>query len=85
MVAAIRRVDAALGDGRKRPAECEMENIVPVRRAIIAIRPIAKGEILSDANIAVRRPATGLSAAAWPDVIGTEATRSFAADEPIEI
>jgi N-acetylneuraminate synthase len=85
MVAGIRMVERALGDGRKRPAESEMENIGPVRRGIVARRPIGAGELFSEENLAVRRPAVGVSAAAWPSVIGRAAPRAFAENEPIEL
>lgn len=85
MVAGIHRISGALGDGTKRPAACELENIAPVRRAIVACRRIEAGETFSTDNIAVRRPANGISAANWPTVLGQTAGRAFDPNEPIEI
>jgi N-acetylneuraminate synthase len=85
MVGAIRNVARALGDGAKIPAPSEAENRDVIRRAIVARRPIRRGEIFTDANLDTKRPATGLSAALWPDIVGRAAPRDFRADEPIEI
>ncbi|PMS15868.1 N-acetylneuraminate synthase [Trinickia dabaoshanensis] len=83
MVRAIRRVSAALGDGRKRPTPSELPNRAVARKSIVAARPIAKGETLSADNLAVRRPGNGLSPTRWDEIIGTTATRDYAQDEPL--
>lgn len=85
LISAIRNVTASLGDGVKRPAESERENLLPVRRAIVARRSIVAGEAYTPENVAVRRPAVGLPASEWPEVIGRLAPRNFSADEPIEL
>jgi N-acetylneuraminate synthase len=83
MVRAVRRVTSALGDGRKRPSESERPNRLIARKSIVASRAIAKGEMLSADNLTVRRPGSGISPAQWDRVVGTAATRDYAADEPI--
>ncbi|QCP53487.1 N-acetylneuraminate synthase [Trinickia violacea] len=83
MVESVRRVTAALGDGRKRPTPSELPNRLIARKSIVASRPIAKGEPLSPENLTVRRPGAGISPAQWDRVVGTLATRAYAADEPI--
>lgn len=85
MVAAIRGVAVALGDGVKVPAPCERENIAIARRAIVAARAIHAGEAFSRENLALKRPAMGVSAAQWQDVIGRCAPREFRPDELIEL
>ncbi len=83
LVAALRRVAAALGDGRKRPAAIELPNRLVARKSIVASRPIRQGELLSLANLTVRRPGTGISPMRWEEVLGRPALRAYAADEPI--
>ncbi|WP_116138719.1 N-acetylneuraminate synthase [Trinickia diaoshuihuensis] len=83
MVGAIRRVSAALGDGRKRPTASELPNRAVARKSIVAGRPIAKGEVLTAENLAVRRPGNGLSPTRWDEIIGTTAARDYAQDEPL--
>jgi N-acetylneuraminate synthase len=85
MVAAIRNVEAALGDGVKRPTPSELRNRAVARRSIVASRPIAAGEPFSQDNLAAKRPGTGISPMRWQEVIGRPASRDFEPDEAIEL
>lgn len=85
MVAAIRQVELALGDGTKEPAPSEERNRIIARRSLVARRAIAKGEVITEDSLAVKRPATGLSPMAFWEVVGTVAKRDFAADEPVAL
>lgn len=85
MVLAIRNVEMALGDGIKRPSLSEMENIKLVRKSLVAAVPISKGELLSEKNLAIKRPGMGISPARWSEVLGRPALRDFQTDELIEI
>lgn len=85
MVNAIREVEAALGDGVKRPVAAELANRDIVRKSIVAARPIAKGERFSEENLTTRRPGTGVSPMRWDDMLGAAAPRAFAADEEVEL
>jgi N,N'-diacetyllegionaminate synthase len=60
LVAAIRNVEQALGDGVKIPAPCEIKNMVIARKSVVAERDIAAGERLSPENVAVKRPGDGI-------------------------
>ncbi|MDB4794727.1 N-acetylneuraminate synthase [bacterium] len=85
MVAAIRNVEKAIGDGLKKPSESEEKNIVAVRKSIVAINNIKAGEMFSNENITVKRPGNGLSPMQWDKLIETRAIRDFAPDELIEL
>ncbi len=85
MVRAVRTVELALGSGNKTVTDIERPNIEVARKSIIAARPIAKGELLTDENITVKRPGNGISPMLWDEVIGTRATRDFAYDELITL
>lgn len=85
MVRAIRNVEAAMGDGRKTVSESERPNMVVARKSIVALRPIKKGEMLTEENITVKRPGNGISPMRWHDLLGSVAVRDFLADELIEI
>lgn len=85
LVASIRNIEVALGDGVKRLAGSEAANRLIARKSIVASRGILAGERLSAENLTTKRPGTGISPMAWDDVIGTVALRDFAADELIEI
>ncbi|MBP6941875.1 MAG: N-acetylneuraminate synthase [Syntrophorhabdaceae bacterium] len=84
MVAAIRNIEKALGDGIKRPSPSEIKNRDIARKSIVASRDIKKGEIFSEENITAKRPGTGINPMMWYKVIGKKAKRDFRADELIE-
>jgi N,N'-diacetyllegionaminate synthase len=85
MIAAIRNIEQALGDGIKRPSASEAKNKPLARKSLVAACRIRAGEIFSEMNIAAKRPGTGLSPMRWDEVIGRKAPRDFAPDEPIEL
>lgn len=85
MVDEIRQVELALGDGEKKVAEVERPNIEVARKSIVATRFIRKGDVLSEDNLTVKRPGSGVSPMLWDSVIGTVAVADFLPDQPIEI
>lgn len=85
MVKNIRNIEIALGDGVKRVSESERKNIAIARKSIVARRNIQEGEILTEENLAVKRPGTGINPMQWMKVLGTRAVRDFKEDELIEI
>jgi len=85
MVNAIRNIEKALGNGIKRPSPSEAKNKDIARKSIVALRAIQKGEILSEENITLKRPGSGVSPKMWDKVIGMVAVRDFNEDELIEL
>ena len=85
MVACIRNIERALGDGIKRPTASELRNRPVVRKSLVAARAISAGERFSEQNLAVKRPGTGLSPMRWDEAVGRRALRDFAPDELIEL
>jgi N,N'-diacetyllegionaminate synthase len=85
LVTSIRNVEAALGDGVKRPTRSEQENLAVARKSIVAARAIRAGEIFDTRSLAAKRPGDGISPMRWHDVIGCAARRDFAVDEQIEL
>ncbi len=85
MVKAIRNVEKAMGDGIKRPSSSESKNIPIARKSLVAAHDIRKGDVLSEENMAAKRPGTGLSPMLWDEVVGRKAPRDFLADELIEL
>jgi N,N'-diacetyllegionaminate synthase len=83
MVQAIRHVERSLGQDVKEPSPSEMKNRIIARRSIVAFRKILAGEILSEDNLSVKRPGSGISPMLWNEVIGTKAIRDFEEDELI--
>lgn len=56
----IRTVEAALGDGIKRPQPSELDTARVARRSIIAARPITAGTVIDATMLTMKRPGTGL-------------------------
>ena len=83
MVAAIRNIEVALGDGIKRPSPSEARNRPVVRKSLVASRAIKSGALFTAENITAKRPATGISPMRWDEVIGKTALRDFGPDELI--
>ncbi len=85
MVSSIRNIEKALGDGIKKATESESKNINIVRKSIFALTDIKKGELFTEQNLICKRPAKGLSAMKWVEVIGKRAGKDFKSDDLIEI
>lgn len=85
MVAAIRNIEQALGDGIKRPSVSELKNKPIARKSLVAACAIRAGELFSETNLVAKRPGTGLSPMRWEEVLGRKAPRDFARDELIEL
>ena len=85
MVDGIRNIESALGDGVKRPSPSELKNRPIVRKSLVALRPISRGEAFSAENMGAKRPGTGLSPMMWDEVVGRTANKDFSVDEMITI
>ena len=83
LVAAIRNIEVALGDGIKRPSPSEARNRPVVRKSLVASRAITSGALFTAENITAKRPATGISPMRWDEVMGKTALRDFGPDELI--
>jgi len=85
MVQSIRNIEKALGNGVKKPSLKEKANRLIVRKSIVALRDIDKGEKFSESNLTVKRPGTGLSPTAWYKVLGKTAKQDFKRDSLIKL
>lgn len=83
MMEQIRRVESALGNGVKRPMPSELDTRSVARKSLVTVRALAQGERLSEADIVIKRPGTGIEPHWLKEVIGREIERAVAADEPL--
>ncbi len=81
MVAGIRAIELAMGNGIKTPSESEQKNIKVARKSLVALTDIKEGEVFNESNITVKRPGTGISPMKWNEVLGSRASRNYKADE----
>ena len=84
MVAAIRRTEAMLGDGRKRmqPAEADLHGRLQL--ALVAARDVAAGAVLRRDDVTIKRAGGGMEPVHFDLVEGRRLRRAAAADEPLE-
>jgi len=80
LVRAIRNVEAALGDGVKRPAACELPNRVVARKSLVAARDLAAGAVIAAGDLVVKRPGGGIAPRHRDRVIGLRLARAVARD-----
>ena len=85
MTQAIRNIELALGEEDKKVTPSEQKNIAIARKSIVAAIDIKKGDILTEENVTVKRPGTGISPMKWNEVIGQKAIKDFAEDDLIEL
>lgn len=83
MVAAIRDVEQAMGDGIKCPTASEWKNLDVARKSLVAARAIVAGEVFTPENLTCKRPGMGRSPFDFWSVCGQSASRDFSVDEPV--
>lgn len=84
LVRSVRRVEAALGDGEKRPRPSEADTRRVARKSLVAARPIRPGERLTRDLVAIKRPGTGISPADLDRALGRVVVRALAGDDVID-
>lgn len=84
MIASIRNIEAAMGDGIKRPTPSEARNKPVARKSLVASREIKAGMVFTAENLTTKRPGTGISPMRWDEFLGKKAMRNFAVDELID-
>lgn len=77
MILAIRNIEIGLGDGNKKPSLAEIEMRDIARKSLVAKKFIAKDEILSKENVAVKRPGNGISPMLINEVLDSKAIKDF--------
>jgi N,N'-diacetyllegionaminate synthase len=79
MVQGIRNVQSMLGDGIKQPQPIEQNTRDVARRSIVVLRDLPQGHFLTEADLALRRPGTGLAPDQWSRVLGQRLAQDVAA------
>jgi len=85
MVNAIRHIEQSLGDGIKRVSQSESQNIAVARKSIVASKHISRGELLTENNLDIKRPGTGISPMRWEEIVGRTANKDYEQDELITL
>jgi N,N'-diacetyllegionaminate synthase len=78
LIQSIRHVEAALGDGVKKPLPAEAETAAVARKSIVATVDIDEGTVITPEMVAIKRPGTGLLPARIDWVVGRRARKAIA-------
>ncbi|GAB6161244.1 N-acetylneuraminate synthase [Desulfothermus naphthae] len=81
LVQGIRIIEKSIIVKEKKVFDREYESSKKLRKSIVASRDIKKGEILSENNITVKSPGTGLSPIYWDYVIGKKVNQDYLKDD----
>ncbi len=84
MIDGIRQIEICLGDGEKRLMASEAKNRELVRKSLVTLLPVKKGEVFNEENLAVKRPGTGVQPIHYWQWLGRKAERDYEADEVIQ-
>ena len=83
MVIAIRNIEAAFGDGIKRPTPEELSTRKIARKSLVWSRDMKKGQVIGWNDICCKRPGTGILPEKKNDFIGKIVSRDCTADRLI--
>ncbi len=85
MVTAIRNIEAALGDGRKRPSASETPNRAIARKSIHLAADRPAGHILTASDLIMKRPGDGISPMEIDSLIGRQVVRALPEDHKLRL
>jgi len=83
MIKSIRRVSVIMGSAIKKPTKSELIIRHKVRKSIVSLTIIKKGERFSVNNLGIKRPGTGLQPKEFKSLLGKVARKNIAADKLI--
>ena len=81
MVKSIRNVEAALGDGIKRPNPSELETMIAARKSLVASKDLEKNQLLRPEDVCIKRPGNGLQPSLMSIVVGKKLRKCVRKDE----
>lgn len=79
LIEGIRKIELALGHGRKEPAASELNTAAVARKSLVAAQDIVAGTVLTESLLAIKRPGTGLPPVLRPSLVGRVAAQDIAA------
>jgi len=85
MVRQIRNVEKSIGDGIKRAVEAEKSTRDVARKSIVSKKDIKIGERLTEENLTVKRPGTGMKPSEMDFIVGKIARNEIQKDSIIKM
>jgi sialic acid synthase len=84
LVRDLHRIPPALGDGIKRPLDCEQPALVKMGKKLVAARDLQAGHVLAEEDVAIKSPADGgLKPYELEKLVGRTLRRPLGGDETI--
>ncbi|MDN3697693.1 N-acetylneuraminate synthase [Vibrio cortegadensis] len=83
MVTAIRQVEVALGVGVKSPTVSEVKNKAVARKSLVAAKAIQQGELITEDNLTIKRPGSGMSPYHYWTLLNQPASQDYQAGDLI--
>lgn len=84
MVMGIRNIELALGSTVKKPSPIEIENSKGMKRGMVIIKPIKKGEELKKEHIGFKRPLIGIPVNMFEKILGKKVSKNLEIDSEID-
>ena len=82
MVTAIRNIEQAItGSGIKEPSPSELKNKAIARKSIHLLKDLPAGYILTDQDLVMKRPGSGISPMHVSNVVGKKLLKALPADQ----
>ena len=85
LVEGVRRVEASLGDGSKRPAASEADTTMAARKSLFVARDLPAGSVLTADAVSIKRPGTGLQPALLERLVGRTLRKAVKAGEQLTL
>lgn len=82
-VTLAREAARARGRPEKRPTASEQENVFPIRKSLHAARSVEAGRELTRADVAIKRPESGIEPSNLEAVLGRRTATALDPDDPI--
>ena len=83
MIQKIRKIEVALGAKEKKITQSEKKIISFARKSLVAKQDIYKGQIFSENNMTLKRPAKGKSSKLWFKYLGKKAKKNYKTNQYI--
>tara|TARA_B100000282_G_scaffold248303_1_gene192100 strand:+ start:963 stop:1952 length:990 start_codon:yes stop_codon:yes gene_type:complete len=83
MIKLIRVFEKSVGKYQKSISKSESQNLLFIRKSIVAKKKIIKGEKFSKKNLTCKRPGNGISPMLWERLMGKKSKKNYKVNEQI--
>ena len=85
LVQGVRKIESALGDGRKIPTSSELNTASVARKSLVAAQDIPSGTVLTANLVEIKRPGTGLPPSMKSEILGRRVRSNINSGELIKL